>query len=427
MLHVALQRRYAAGEIDLEVDRLANAVPQQVHRPLHRIVDLQGGLHGLLPGPREVLQVVDDALDALGARVHVADQVGHRAAHFRIRQPADEKLAILLMVIFQDRLRVAPRLGYCPGVHHRQVVRVVDFVGHPGHQGSEGGHLVRLYQLQLLFARLFFQPRTFVNLVAQAGVGTRQVAGIGAQAVEQVDQVGEQHHGHQIQQDAMGLRPCFHVPVVLQRGLSQRAHLLRGRGGQQLPHQVVHLRQNLDDQVAVQGQGVQVAPEQGAAGHVIERRPDFAADTPLRRAHEAQHGVGQGADGAGHGAVVGRRLGAENMAGVQEIRQRIAQQGVVRLEVLEQGFLVPDCLRQVGDVPADGVVEFLGGRFVPRLQIIQSIVQPVHRLAQRIIMGQQAGTCQQHVAVQFGVVHLEGVQRLVHAFPQARVRILATQ
>ena len=115
------------------------------------------------------------------------------------------------------------------------------------------------------------------------------------------------------------------------------------------------------------------------------------------------------------------------MAGVQEIRQRIAQQGVVRLEVLEQGFLVPDRLRQVGDVPADGVVEFLGGRFVPRLQIIQGIVQPVHRLAQRIIMGQQAGTCQQHVAVQFGVVHLEGVQRLVHAFPQAGVRILATQ
>ena len=42
-------------------------------------------------------------------------------------------------------------------------------------------------------------------------------------------------------------------------------------------------------------------------------------------------------------------------------------------------------------------------------------------------MGQQPGARQQHVAVQFGVVHLEGVQRLVHAFAQAYVRVLAAQ
>ena len=298
---------------------------------------------------------------------------------------------------------------------------------HAGHQGAERRHLVGLDQLQLLLARLFLQARAFVHLAAQAGIGASEIAGVGAQAVEQVDQIGEQHDGDQIQQDAVGLRPRFHLAVVLQRGVPQSAHPRRGGGGQQLPQQVVHLRQHVDDQVTVQGQSVQVVLEQGRAGQVVERRLDLAADLPLRRAHEAQHGVGQGADGARNGAVVRRRLGAEDVAGVQEIRQRVAQQGVVGLEVFEQRFLLLHGARQVRNVPANGRVELLGRRRVPGCQVFQGAVQPVHGFGQRVVMGQQPGARQQHVAVQLGVVHLEGVQRLVHAFAQTRVRVLAAQ
>ena len=400
---------------------------QQVHRPLHRLVDLQGRLHGLLPGAREILQVADDALDALRAGVHVADQVGHRLAHFRIRQPADEKFAVLIVVILQDGLRVAPRLGHHARVHHRQIVRVVDLVRHAGNQRAERGHLVGLYQLQFLLARFFLQARAFVHLAAQAGIGAPQVAGVGAQAIEQVDQIGKQHDGNEIEQDAVGLRPCLHLAVVLQRGVPQRPYPCRGRGRQQLTQQVVHLRQHVDDQVPVQGEGMQIVLEQGRAGHVVERRSDFVADRPLRRAHEAQHGVGQGADGAGHGAVVRRRLRAEDVAGVQEIHQRVAQQGVVGLEVFEQRFLLLHGARQVREVPADGGAERLGGRFVPGFQVCHGAVQAVHGLRQRIVMGQQTGARQQHVTVQLGVVHLKDVQRLVHVFPQTRIRVLAAQ
>ena len=427
MLHVALQRRQPVREIDLEINRFGDAVAQQAHRSLHRLIDLQGSLHGLLPGAGEILQVVDDALDALRPGVHVADEVGYCLAHFRIRQSADQKVAVFVVVILQDGLRVAPRLGHRARVHHRQVVRVVDLVRHAGHQGAERRHLVGLDQLQLLLTRLFFQARAFVHLAAQAGIGASEIAGVGAQAIEQVDQIGEQHDGDQVQQDAVGLRARFHLAVILQRGVPQRAYPRRGGGGQQLAQQVVHLRQHVDDQVTVQGQGVQVVLEQGRAGQVVERRFDLAADLLLRRAHETQHGVGQGADGAGHGAVVRRRLRAEDVAGVQKKRQRVAQQGVVGLEVFEQRFLLLHGARQVRNVPANGCVELRGRRLVPGFQVFQGAVQPVHGFRQRVVMGQQAGARQQHVAVQLGVMHLEGVQCLVHAFPQTRVRVLAAQ
>ena len=194
-----------------------------------------------------------------------------------------------------------------------------------------------------------------------------------------------------------------------------------------MAQQVVHFRQHVDDQMTVQGQGVQVVLKQGSAGHVVERRSDLVADLPLRRAHEAQHGVGQGADGRGHSAVVHRRLGAEDVAGVQEIHQRVAQQRVVGLEVFEQRFLVLHGARQVRDVPADGRVELRGRRLAPGFQVFQGAVQPVRGFRQRIVMGQQTGAGEQYVTVQLGIMYLKDVQCLVHAFPQTRIRVLTAK
>jgi hypothetical protein len=90
-------------------------------------------------------------------------------------------------MLFQDGKEVFPGAVEDGGVHGDEVVRVVDFMGHPGDQDAEGDHLVGLDELPPPLFRLFFRFFPGLDIRLELFVDAGQLLGsLGDQLLQMV-------------------------------------------------------------------------------------------------------------------------------------------------------------------------------------------------------------------------------------------------
>jgi hypothetical protein len=237
-----------------------------------------------------------------------------------------------------------------------------------------------------------------------------------------MDQVTQQQHRDAVQQQAKQPGARLGAAEVAIHPIAQRPHARGGRRIDDLAQQAIGPGQKIHDQPAVDDQKVEIGPERSRRGRqAVEDGLDLLADMRLRCFHVPQHGVRQHADFRRQPRFR-RRQGraSQRLAGGVEIHQRIAQQRVIRFEVVHQGRFFGQGGFQVFERTVGS--DELRPAGVGRAQGPQRPSQIVAALRQRVVTPQQAGAGEQHVAIERGVADLEGEQRLVQPGFQGRIR-----
>ncbi len=131
---------------------------------------------------------------------------------------------------------------------------------------------------------------------------------------------------------------------------------------------------------------------------------------------ELQHGRGERDDRRPHHPVP--RRGEDTPAEQLEIGERVLQEGIVALELLDQLFLAGSRRRK----PIDRR-ELLGIAHRRVAQPAEHVVERIHLTHQGIVVAQHPGAGRERVTVQSGFEHREAVERHQRAIECLRFRI----
>ena len=156
-LKVAAQHGQILPILDFEgMGRVLDHVCEQRNRRFDHGIDIDFLCEVGRILPHVGLQVIDNLLNSPGPVGYAGEQCRQTVPHFSIVHAADNKLAVVAVVVFQNRQGTLPGLFDNFGVQHDEIVRIVYFMRHTGNERSDRHHLAGLHELVLVQSGQFF-------------------------------------------------------------------------------------------------------------------------------------------------------------------------------------------------------------------------------------------------------------------------------